>query len=221
MLDRRRGVAGELVLRRQGGDYELVVDGTFLMDTRDGRSERVLARCALEAATRPRRVLVGGLGMGMTLAEVLADGRVERVTVAELEPVLVAWHRRFLAGFTGAALADPRATVAVRDVVELIDTAAPASWDAICLDVDNGPDWLARPQNAGLYTAAGVRALARALDPGGAVAVWSSAPAPALRDRLRAGFADIRVLEPPSRGPRPDWVVVAGTPDPAAASERV
>jgi spermidine synthase len=111
--------------------------------------------------------------------------------------------------------------VAVRDVVDLLETASPASWDAVCLDVDNGPHWLARPQNARLYGAAGVRALARALDPGGAVAVWSSAPAPALQARLCEVFADVRVLEPPARGARADWVVVAGTPRPAAASERV
>jgi spermidine synthase len=220
VLDRQPGVSGELVLRRQGRHHELVVDGTFLMDTRDGRSERLLARCALDAAARPRRVLVGGLGLGFTLAEVLADPRVERVTVAELEPVLVGWHRRFLRGLTGAALVDPRTTVHVGDVVRLIASALPASWDAVCLDVDNGPDWLARPQNARLYGPAGVRDLARTLDPGGALAVWSANPAPDLQARLREVFADVRVLLPESRTSRPDWVVVAGTPDPAAASNR-
>jgi len=211
VLDRQPGVSGELVLRRQGGHHELVVDGSFLMDTRDGRSERLLARAALDAATSPRRVLVGGLGMGFTLTEVLADHRVQHVTVAEIEPVLVGWHRQFLGGLTGDALADPRTAVQVGDVVELVEAAAPASWDAVCLDVDNGPDWLARPQNARLYETSGVAALARALHPGGALAVWSAAPARALEARLREAFADVRVLRPPSRTSQPDWVVVASS----------
>jgi spermidine synthase len=133
--------------------------------------------------------------------------------------VLVGWHRRFLAGLTGAALADPRTSVHVGDVVRLVRAAAAGSWDAVCLDVDNGPDWLARPQNARLYDGSGVRALARALGPRGALAVWSAAPAPGLEARLRDVFADVRVLRPRSRTDLPDWVVVAGTADPAAASD--
>jgi spermidine synthase len=219
VLDRRPGVSGELVLRRHGGHHELVVDGSFLMDTRDGRSERALARCALVAAPRPHRVLVGGLGMGFTLAEALADPRVRRVDVVELEPVLFGWHRRFLGQLSGAALADPRTHLQVGDVVAEVEAAPPGSWDAVCLDVDNGPDWLARPQNARLYRPAGLHALARALAPDGALAVWSAAPAPDLEARLREVFADVWAIPVESRTDRPDWVLLAlSRPPPRPAS---
>jgi spermidine synthase len=219
VLDRRPGVSGELVLRRHGGHHELVVDGSFLMDTRDGRSERALARCALVAAPRPHRVLVGGLGMGFTLAEALADPRVRRVDVVELEPVLFGWHRRFLGQLSGAALADPRTHLQVGDVVAEVEAAPPGSWDAVCLDVDNGPDWLARPQNAALYRPAGLRALARSLDPNGALAVWSADPAPRLAALLGEVFADVRAVPVASRTARPDWVLLAlSRPAPRRAS---
>jgi spermidine synthase len=209
VLDRRPGVSGELVLRRQGIDFELVVDGQFLMDTRDGRSERTLARSVLDAVPEPRRVLIGGLGMGFTLVEALADPRVQRVDVVELEPVLVTWHEQFLSHLTGDALADPRTNLLIGDVRDAIDDAPPASWDAMCLDVDNGPDWLARPQNAALYRPDALRQLSRALDTGSALGVWSADPAPRLTVLLREVFADVREVPVPSRTDRPDWVLLA------------
>jgi spermidine synthase len=209
VLDRRPGRSGELVLRRHGVHHELVVDGCFLMDTRDGRSERALARCALDAVPAPRRVLIGGLGMGFTLVEVLADPRVRQVDVVELEPVLVGWHRRFLPDRSGDALADLRTRLHIGDVRQLVESAPPGAWDVVCLDVDNGPDWLARPQNAALYRPPAVRALARALDPRGALAVWSADPAPRLAALLRRVFADVRAVPVASRTDRPDWVLLA------------
>ena len=219
VLDRRPGASGELVLRRNGVHHELIVDGCFLMDTRDGRSERALARCVLDAVPTPRRVLVGGLGMGFTLVEALAEPRVQRVDVVELEPVLVGWHRQFLSHLTGDALANPRTRLHVGDVATVVRDARPGSWDAVCLDVDNGPDWLARPQNAALYRPAGLRALARSLDPNGALAVWSADPAPRLAALLGEVFADVRAVPVASRTARPDWVLLAlSRPAPRRAS---
>ena len=219
VLDRACGVSGELVLRRQGAHHELVVDGCFLMDTRDGRSERALARCVLDAVPTPGRVLIGGLGMGFTLVEALADPRVQRVDVVELEPVLVGWHRRFLGDLTSDALADPRTRLHVGDVATVIQDAPLAAWDAVCLDVDNGPDWLARPENGALYQRAGLRAVARSLDPNGALGVWSADPAPGLAKLLRELFADVRAVPVDSRTARPDWVLLAlSRPAPRPAS---
>ena len=223
VLDRQPGVSGELVLRRHGAHHELVVDGSFLMDTRDGRSERALARLALEVAAAPRRVLVGGLGMGFTLVAALADPRVQHVDVAELEPVLLQWHRRFLQELSGVALADPRTHVHLGDVLRLVESAPPASWDVLCLDVDNGPDWLARPENAQLYATSGLHTLRRALDARGVLAVWSAAPAERLLSLLRELFADVRAVPVESRTSQPDWILLAtpqGTVAGAVASDQ-
>jgi spermidine synthase len=141
------------------------------------------------------------------------------VDVVELEPVLVGWHRQFLTELSGDALADARTRLHVADVRELIESAPAGAWDVVCLDVDNGPDWLARPQNADLYRPPTLRALARALAPAGALAVWSADPAPRLADLLRQVFADVRTVPVDSRTDRPDWVLLAlSRPAPPRAS---
>src|SRR5205823_3875379 len=140
VIDRRDGVNGELVLRRAGADHEVIANGTFLMDTRDGRSERALVREAV-AGLRDARVLIGGLGVGFSLDEALRTPGVAEVVVVELERAVVDWARTYLRGHSGAGLDDQRVTLLVADVgdaLEMLD-----GWfDAICLDVDNGPGWL-------------------------------------------------------------------------------
>ena len=194
---------GELVLRRDGAHHEIVSNGTFLMDTRDGRSERELVRAA---AGPGDRVLIGGLGVGFSLAEALAVGAAA-VTVVEIEPAVVRWNREH---FGTAALDDPRVTVAVADLAGFL--ARPGEYDAICLDVDNGPDWTVTPGNAALYGDAGLARLDARLAPGGTLAVWSANASPAFEARLRARFGQVRLIELPVPRGGPDVVYAASSP---------
>lgn len=208
IVERVQTPRGELALRQVGEHYEIVSNGVFLMDTRDGRSERLLATAALAAHEAPGHVLVGGLGVGFTLATTLADARVSSVTVVEVEPAIVGWQRSVLAGFSARALDDPRVSVLVTDLVQhLVSTET--AYDVTCIDVDNGPDWTVFDGNGRLYSAAGTSLLRARLRPGGVLAVWSSRAVPAYEDLLRSSFAELVVHEVPSERGRPDVVYVA------------
>jgi spermidine synthase len=203
---------GELVLRRAGPHFEVVSNGTFLMDTRAGRSERLLVRAALDAtSSRAPRVLVGGLGVGFSVAEACADPTVVAVTVVEVEPVLVGWHATHLRPVSGATLADPRVEVVTAGLATWL-AGTDAAFDAICLDVDNGPDWTIDPANDALYRPDGVRLLAEHLRPGGALTVWSSARSTDFERVLAGRFGAVRVVESAvERGP-PDIVYLVRDP---------
>lgn len=176
------------------------------MATYNGQSERLLAQFGLEAAGAPRHVLVGGLGVGFTLAAVLAHPGVERVTVIEIEPAVIAWQRRYLAPWSGRALDDPRVSVIEADLVAWLAQAPASSYDAALLDIDNGPNWTVTPLNAGLYADDGLTALGRALRPGGSVAFWSAAEDAAFEARLARHFDGVtRRLVPRDRG-EPDVI---------------
>lgn len=172
---------GEVTLRRRGTVTELIVNGAFAMDTVDVSTEVELATWALSRHLAPRRALIGGLGLGFTAQAVLADPRVERVTVVEIAEPLVAWAR---AALLPTDLADPRLRLAVGDVGGAL-ARSEREWDLVLLDVDNGPGFLVHPSNAGLYSQTGVRAAYRALAPGGVLAIWSSHRAPELATLLR------------------------------------
>lgn len=208
VLERCRTPRGELVLRRSGDALEIISNGVFLMSTAGGESERLLARAALGACARPSSVAVAGLGVGTTLAEALADSAVRRVTVVEVEPAIVRWCREALAPHAGYALDDPRVRVEVADVADWT-ARADERFDAVCVDVDNGPDWTVTEANAALYGDAGIARLAALLAPDGALAIWSAADAPALTARLRARFARVETLEVPVERGEPDRVIVA------------
>jgi spermidine synthase len=193
----RAGTAhGEVALRRRGGVLELVVDGAFAMDTVDTSTEVALAERALARHPSPRRVLVGGLGLGMTTRAVLADPRVRRVDVVELAAPLVAWARGGsvpeLAGLEGE-----RCTLHVADVLDVLTgrCSPTGPWDVVLLDVDNGPDFLVHPGNAALYERPGLMAARAALRPGGLLVVWSSHVAPALRAALERVAARGEVVQ--------------------------
>jgi spermidine synthase len=194
VLERVTTPRGELVLRQVGHDLEVISNGVFLMDTRDGRSERALVREAVATHPAPRRLLIGGLGVGFSLLEAVQHPDVEQVEVVEIEQVLLDWHAVHLLDRTGAALADPRVHVDVADVREQLAASA-QRYDVVCLDVDNGPDWTVTDDNAGLYGSDGVAACVRALAPGGVLGVWSAAPAPPYERLLREHLTDVRVVE--------------------------
>jgi spermidine synthase len=212
VVDRVETERGELVLRRRGETLEIVSNGVFLMDTSDGRSERLLVTAALDArGTDPARMLVGGLGVGFTLAAALADPRVVSVTVVEIEQRLVDWHATHLAHLTAGALGDPRVDVVVADLVGWL-AATDERYDVVCVDIDNGPHWTVTDRNATLYDEAGIASLARHVAPGGVLAVWSAAAVPAYEERLRRAFADVRVEEVAVARGEPDVVYVACEP---------
>ncbi|MFC0599547.1 spermidine synthase [Streptomyces palmae] len=213
VLDRREGPYGEVVLRRRGGGpdegapgqdavYEIIANGCFLMDTSDGRSERLLIRAALAAlpADRPSpAVLIGGLGVGFSLAEAAAEPRWGRIAVVEREQAVIDWHRDGpLSAISAGALADPRSEIVHTDLVAYLREPGPAgtAFDALCLDIDNGPDWTVTEDNEGLYSPAGLAACKARLTPGGVLAIWSAQPSPLFEETLRnAGFTDVRTEE--------------------------
>jgi spermidine synthase len=211
VIERRTTPRGELVLRRAGRHFEVIANGTFLMDTRNGRSERVLVREALAGAA-DARVLVGGLGVGFSLDEALTTDGVREVVVVELEPAVIEWAGSHLRGVTRHGLDDPRVTLIVADLREAL-RALEGRFDAICLDVDNGPGWLVHDRNAGIYDDAGLAALEALLSRGGRLAVWAAAPDAAFEQRLRSRFREVRLVSiPVQRGPD-DVVYVAERAD--------
>jgi len=146
VLERVEGRLGELVLRTDGTDFEVISNGVFLMDTRNGASERLLVRVALAGVRAPARLLLGGLGVGFSLAEALACDLVERVTVVEIEAAVIRWNRTYLAAHAGRALEDPRVEVVCADLRDWLGSAR-QRFEAICLDVDNGPGWTVAEAN--------------------------------------------------------------------------
>lgn len=183
---------GELRLYQRGQELSIRAEGRELMNSRAHASEQALAElgCA-QLAKRPNaRVLVGGLGMGYTLRSALqALSADAQVVVAELVPAVVRWNQEQLGHLAGHPLDDPRVDVQVVDVIKLL-RAARAYYDAILLDVDNGPEGFTRSANDWLYGSAGLSAIARALRPKGVLGVWSAGRDRAFATRLsRAGFS--------------------------------
>ncbi|MDX2646384.1 spermidine synthase [Streptomyces sp. NPDC001902] len=215
-LDRRDGPYGEVALRRRGGRYEIIANGTFLMDTSDGRSERLLVDAALDALPADRAelsVLIGGLGVGFSLARAAAEPRWARIAVAERERAVIDWHHAGpLADFSEHALEDPRVSVVEGDLVAYV-READVTYDALCLDIDNGPDWTVTEGNGGLYGPEGLAACRERLEPGGVLAVWSAQPSAAFDDALRsAQFTQVRTIEIPVNRGVPDVVHLAIKP---------
>lgn len=179
-----------LVLFSHDGEFSLNFDGHELMSSAYSVSEQLLGELGVAhlraKSSTPVRILIGGLGLGATLRSVL-DGAPAgaRIDVAELLAPVVAWNRTHLAPLHADALADPRVKVSVTDVATVIRRAAPATYDAILLDVDNGPAALVAADNARLYADAGLRALHAALRPGGRAIIWSAAPDRRFEARLK------------------------------------
>jgi spermidine synthase len=186
------GGSEALHLWRRGAEFSIRIGRTELMNSRLGGSEKALAAlaCSRIAGRQEPRLLIGGLGMGFTLRAALAAlGDKAKVTVAELAPAIVKWARGPMAEIFGDSLTDARVAICEEDVGRLIRSGR-AVYDAILLDVDNGPEGLSRTANDGLYGAQGLSAARAALRPHGIFAVWSSGPSEAFTRRLRAaGFS--------------------------------
>lgn len=193
-----------LCLHRRGAEFSIRVDGNELMNSRVHGSEDALAELACaRLADRPSpTVLIGGLGMGYTVAAALLRlGAQARVVVAELVPAVVVWNRGVLAGLAGHPLNDSRVSVREIDVARILQTEQ-QGYDAILLDVDNGPEGLTRSGNDWLYTRAGLTAAHAALKPSGVLAVWSASPEPAFSRLLRQTGFTVEEVTVRARGPQ-------------------
>lgn len=180
--------------RREGAEapavIELRVNGVFVMDTLETKSELGLATAALSRCADPRRVLVGGLGLGFTARAVLADRRVESLTVVEIEGALVRWMRDGTIPHGPHYLDDDRLSVVVADIRGVVTKSPPVSYDLVLLDVDNGPGFLVHDDNAAVYEETFLACVRDKLRPGGALAIWSAAEAPALEGKMAHAFGN-------------------------------
>lgn len=198
------GDGGQLRLKRRGDEFSIMAGATELMNSRLSGSEEALARLACDRIRdrKKPKILIGGLGMGFTLRAALAEtGNDAEITVAELVPAVVAWARGPLAPVFAGSLDDPRVRVHEGDVGDLIGADA-AAWDAILLDVDNGPEGLTREANDSLYGYDGLAAARRALRAKGVLAVWSSHRSPDFTRRLRSSGYEVEEIATRARGKR-------------------
>ena len=194
---------GELKLSQRGDEFSIRLAGNELMNSRLSGSEEALATlsCARIADRKRPRILIGGLGMGFTLRAALAVlGPEAKVVVAELLPAVIAWARGPMASLFGDCLDDPRVTIEQVDVARLINPGA-GGWDAILLDVDNGPEAMTQSANDGLYGMSGLTIARHALKAGGVLAVWSQGPDRDFKSRFgRSGFQVEEVMVRAHRG---------------------
>lgn len=194
---------GEFRLMQRGTEFTIFAGTIGLMSSRQSGSEEAMAKIAAErVGGRPKvKVLIGGLGMGFTLRRTLADfGPDAEIVVAELVPEIAgAWARGPLAEVHGPSLDDPRLQLRIGDVGAVM---AGGKFDAILLDVDNGPEGLSRPGNDALYSHAGIARAKAALKPGGLLAVWSVAPDPQFTKRLQQAGLKVEELKARAHGGR-------------------
>lgn len=204
---------GELTLSQRARDFAIRVGRDELMSSMSHGSEDALARLAFarhsHAGPRPQRqVLIGGLGMGFTLAAALRDaGPDDHLIVVELIPAVVAWNRGPLAHLAGNPLSDPRVEVHAGDVAKLLRSAR-ATYDLILLDVDNGPSALTSSANHWLYGTAGLASTFAALRPGGVLAIWSAGHDQAFTKRLRTTGFQVELAEARAHGNRGSRFVI-------------
>lgn len=189
------GSSETLRLKRRGTEISIMLGTNELMNSRLSGSEEALARLTIERLNAPApRVLIGGLGLGFTLRAALPLlPPAARVTVVELVPAVVTWARGPLAALHADSLDDPRMTILQEDVGQTI-RATKSDWDAILLDVDNGPEGLSRAGNDALYSTAGLPAARAALAPGGVLSVWSAGPDAKFTRRLRSAGLSVEEI---------------------------
>lgn len=214
-IDRAKvpGYEGEVILLKRGTEFSMRTAGTVLMNSRRHGSEDALAELTSSRIKRKHglRILIGGLGMGYTLAAVLKLSKPDtRITVSELIPAVVRWNRKQLGHLAGMPLDDPRVSVEEEDVVETISKRKSA-WDAILLDVDNGPVGLTRETNDRLYGRSGLKTSFSALRPQGILSVWSSWVDKAFTHRLKqcgfqTEFVNVSAHKPRKGGRHTIWL---------------
>lgn len=210
VVERVDTARGELVLRRDGEHFEVISNGTFLMDTRNGESERLLVTAALECHPQPHDLLIGGLGVGFSVAAAADVPGLRSITVVEIEPVVIRWNRTHFPDRSS----DPRVDVVNAELGTLLRDDE-KRYDVICIDTDNGPDWTVTAANRSLYDDNGTALLAQRLRPAGVLSVWSAARSPSYEATLSRHFDTVEILEIPVARGEPDVVMIA------KAAERV
>jgi len=177
IIDRQLTRWGEIQLQRRGeAVYEVIYNGVFLIASYNGPSEKTLAKIALECLTPKvggHRILIGGLGMGFTLQEVLTFPSVSRAVVVEIEEAIIDWNRTFLFNLNGGALNDPRTVLVHADLYPFFYETR-ERFDAVLMDVDNGPNWLVLERNKRIYGKKTLRKIREILTPDGILATWSA-----------------------------------------------
>lgn len=203
VIERCRGIAGELQLQRRGSEYEIIYNGVFLMATYNGASERAAVREALQIISAsekgPIRVLLAGLGVGYSLQEALTWEQVSRVTVAEIEPAVIRWNRGVLREVNGSALEDKRVVIDNRDFREVLEETAETAlkypdrkYRVIIVDTDNGSSWISIPGNVFFYSPEGLKFIESCLHPGGVACFWCSRREKEFEERLKDRFQTVR-----------------------------
>ncbi len=212
------GQKKDLCLYRRGDEYSIRIGRDELMNSRIHTSEDNLAELACHKMTHlPHpRILIGGLGMGFTLAAALrSSGGTAQITVAEIVPAVVEWNRGALATLAGNPLQDDRVIVRELDIAKIIKTEKKA-YDAILLDVDNGPEGLTRYGNDWLYSKDGLNTAYASLKSEGILAVWSAGPDRIFSKRIRSAGFTVEEKRVRARGPRGGarhtiWLAIKGS----------
>jgi spermidine synthase len=202
-------------LYEHDGAYSISFKGQELMHSKASASELLLGKLGIENLTKASKplVMIGGLGLGFTLRTVLVGLKEDaQVDVVELVPKVVEWNREFLRDLNGALLDDPRVNLIEDDAVKLIRKGDPNTYDAMILDVDNGPTGMVKESNNSLYSHSGLRAVRKMLKPGGRVAFWSAGDDPHFKARMekvgfRVGHIRAKVHE---RSKRSAYVIYVG-----------
>lgn len=211
VVERQLTERGEIQLQKRNNHYELIYNGTFLMATYNGESERLLVKEALHLCDNPQTIVIGGLGVGFSVAEALSDSRIREVDVIEIEEVIIDWNKTYLGPFSSFALEDSRTNIINADLISWISETS-NKYDALCLDIDNGPDWTVSDTNGDLYGDPGINNLLRLLNPGGVISFWSATKSDAFLAKLRSIFSIVEVkLIPQERG-EPDYVYLGKLP---------
>ncbi len=202
VIERCRGLAGEIQLQRRGEEYEIIYNGVFLMATYNGASEKAAVKEALKRVSScergPLRLLMGGLGVGYSLREALDWEQVDRVIVAEIEPAVIRWNRDVLGEVNGYAFSDPRVVLVNSDFSRVLKKEARAvikdparKFQVIIIDTDNGSSWLSLPSNALFYEEEGLKLISECLHPGGYACFWCSEREKEFEKRLKDRFREV------------------------------
>lgn len=208
VIERTQTPRGELQLQRRGNHFEIISNGTFLMATYNGESERLLVSAALDAVPQAKHVVIGGLGVGFSLAEALRYQSVQEVSVVEIEEKVIDWNRTHLAPFSSYGLDDSRTRMIQANLLEWISQEK-GTYDAICLDIDNGPDWTVTDANSNLYQKDNLIRLAHLLSPYGVVAFWSASHSEEFERMLTDIFVQVKRKTIPREKGEDDCVYVA------------
>jgi spermidine synthase len=210
IIERVTTPRGEIQLQRRGSEFEIISNGTFLMATYNGESEKILVKAAIEACEISNcSVLIGGLGVGYSLAEALRNTRVHQVTVIEIEEKIIEWNRSYLAAFSGNAIDNIKTKIINTDLIDWISRTQD-TFDVICLDIDNGPDWTVFQENNYLYDNDGLSIPSGLLNPEGVISFWSASSSALFMERLKTHFSKVQEIPLERKGnTEPDFVYIA------------